>query len=516
MLVLPYYLHDTVRNQVKEGARHIVQNKNIWDNIINDANYGGGVSSPPILLPWFVRHLPSLAGSGDVRDLIAVAAESLITHESDTKKGFDVYVFLQEIRWLEKRLGLYFQQCCPERAVEYQAAFSELFFLIYFGLFDETELFQETQFLYHMLLEWMRRATPPPNWLIWVSKRDQQYYIWDYLHTKGNTDTFNNEMDWTSLIREWKTDSLDTLVEALRRILAGPRGDGMAVVTHREEYFVLFAPAQHCANLADGLRAKLRTVTGLVECHRQILQSYALRDSLSRYDHDLIYAHHVDHALRNMAEGLTKYLPFQRSAIFSVSSEPKPVFSGIFGHVVSNQDICDIYEKVGNVPPIQEAVEKEIPVYVPDSAAKGAFPEKYVQQFQLHSVVIVPLTTHVQDRPIGVAIIDRGQWNRFTLGADTFAALKHFGERAGEALVHFIRSKPGHPCFFRPEGGPLSPREVDVLQLLANGKSVKEIAGELQISPYTVQDHVASLMKKLHASSRAQAVAEGLRAGWIK
>ncbi|WP_199744644.1 response regulator transcription factor, partial [Actinomadura harenae] len=55
--------------------------------------------------------------------------------------------------------------------------------------------------------------------------------------------------------------------------------------------------------------------------------------------------------------------------------------------------------------------------------------------------------------------------------------------------------------------GPLTARESEVLRLLALGRSNKEIAAELFISPKTASVHVSNLMAKLDASSRGEAVA---------
>jgi DNA-binding NarL/FixJ family response regulator len=62
---------------------------------------------------------------------------------------------------------------------------------------------------------------------------------------------------------------------------------------------------------------------------------------------------------------------------------------------------------------------------------------------------------------------------------------------------------------------PLTPREVEVLRLLADGLANKEIAGRLGISDHTAKFHVAAILGKLHAATRAEAVAIGLRAGLI-
>jgi DNA-binding NarL/FixJ family response regulator len=65
------------------------------------------------------------------------------------------------------------------------------------------------------------------------------------------------------------------------------------------------------------------------------------------------------------------------------------------------------------------------------------------------------------------------------------------------------------------EAGPLTEREVQVLNLLASGLANKQIALELAISEHTVKFHVSSIYAKLNAANRTQAVREGLRRGWI-
>jgi len=62
---------------------------------------------------------------------------------------------------------------------------------------------------------------------------------------------------------------------------------------------------------------------------------------------------------------------------------------------------------------------------------------------------------------------------------------------------------------------PLTPREVEVLGMLAEGQSNKSIAHRLGISEHTVKFHVTSIMGKLHAGSRTEAVTQGIRQGLI-
>lgn len=62
----------------------------------------------------------------------------------------------------------------------------------------------------------------------------------------------------------------------------------------------------------------------------------------------------------------------------------------------------------------------------------------------------------------------------------------------------------------------LSSREMEVLDCIARGNSNKEIARQLSISDQTVKNHMSSILKKLNANDRTQAVMIGLRQGWIK
>lgn len=63
---------------------------------------------------------------------------------------------------------------------------------------------------------------------------------------------------------------------------------------------------------------------------------------------------------------------------------------------------------------------------------------------------------------------------------------------------------------------PLSPRELEVLRLIAKGRSARQIAGDLQIGTHTVKTHSLHLYDKLGVSERAAAVAEAMRAGLLE
>ena len=61
----------------------------------------------------------------------------------------------------------------------------------------------------------------------------------------------------------------------------------------------------------------------------------------------------------------------------------------------------------------------------------------------------------------------------------------------------------------------LTPREIEVLRLLADGASNKVIAYKLGISEHTVKFHVTSILTKLNAGTRTEAVTLGVRMGLV-
>jgi two-component system, NarL family, response regulator DegU len=69
----------------------------------------------------------------------------------------------------------------------------------------------------------------------------------------------------------------------------------------------------------------------------------------------------------------------------------------------------------------------------------------------------------------------------------------------------------------RTSADPLiSARELEVLQLVAEGASTADVAAKLYISAKTVKNHLANIYQKLEANDRTQAVLQGLRMGIIR
>ena len=62
----------------------------------------------------------------------------------------------------------------------------------------------------------------------------------------------------------------------------------------------------------------------------------------------------------------------------------------------------------------------------------------------------------------------------------------------------------------------LSPREIEILDLVARGNSNKIIGRKLSISDQTVKNHVSAILRKLEVNDRTEAVVYALRNGWIR
>jgi DNA-binding CsgD family transcriptional regulator len=67
----------------------------------------------------------------------------------------------------------------------------------------------------------------------------------------------------------------------------------------------------------------------------------------------------------------------------------------------------------------------------------------------------------------------------------------------------------------RPRSGSLSERECEVLEQIARGHSIEDIAADLFLSPHTVRTHIKNILRKMGARTRAHAVAMAIAEGLI-
>ena len=96
------------------------------------------------------------------------------------------------------------------------------------------------------------------------------------------------------------------------------------------------------------------------------------------------------------------------------------------------------------------------------------------------------------------------------------SSVSRLREAIGRALDHGIYVDPDLRIATRETPQSLTPRESEVMELLANGNSNKEIATALEISERTVKSHLAHLFEKLHVTSRTEAVRVATRRGLVR
>jgi two-component system, NarL family, response regulator LiaR len=138
-------------------------------------------------------------------------------------------------------------------------------------------------------------------------------------------------------------------------------------------------------------------------------------------------------------------------------------------------------------------------------------------------IIILALTVHTEDEYI-LDILQSGAGGyliKNVFGDEVVQAVRAIA--AGDMVLspsigqHLIKHAARHPTkpLLLEAGEKLTTREQEVLKLVAQGKSNKEIAKTLDLNLRTVKGHLTEIFSKLRVGSRTEAVITGLRAGFI-
>jgi DNA-binding NarL/FixJ family response regulator len=123
------------------------------------------------------------------------------------------------------------------------------------------------------------------------------------------------------------------------------------------------------------------------------------------------------------------------------------------------------------------------------------------------STKVVVLTTYADDESI-IAALRAGALGYLTkdAGRDQIARAIHAAAAGQARLVAAAAPAPQNPVASGPLPDGLSPREAQVLALIATGATNAEIAKTLVVSPSTVKTHINNIFAKTGVTDRAQAV----------
>jgi DNA-binding NarL/FixJ family response regulator len=140
---------------------------------------------------------------------------------------------------------------------------------------------------------------------------------------------------------------------------------------------------------------------------------------------------------------------------------------------------------------------------------------------QMPDLPIVVLTMH-GEAALRREAIDAGASGFLTKDSSMQEVIKTVLEAAGgevalsPELASTILHEMRDPEPERPATSPLTKREEEVLQLIADGCSTTEVAKQLFISGKTVKNHLASIYEKLNARDRTQAVLSAVKIGIVR
>lgn len=321
-------------------------------------------------------------------------------------------------------------------------------------------------------------------------------------------------------LRFEEMDSLFKLSEYLLELLPSDTHGSRVFPIPWKDYTLLFCSTEPESEIVPFVMFALQTFLDGREAIKMTRRKQQWMDAVILFNEWIMRSKSYREALENIASGFVNYLPFERCALFAYSNVDQNGV-GLFAHALSTEAIQNITENINDLPFIKkhlkqweslgEHTKNVQPLYI--SEAIMGLPEQYVKQFQLESVVLVPIYVPSESKLIGAAIVDQGPKTKFELSRETFLALMKFGQSAGEMLT---KINPNDPALARTMiASQFSPRELEVLQLISEGKSTNEAAQKLHLSEYTVRDYISSIMQKMEARNRTEAIVKAIRKGII-
>ncbi|MBT2640957.1 response regulator transcription factor [Bacillus sp. ISL-41] len=232
------------------------------------------------------------------------------------------------------------------------------------------------------------------------------------------------------------------------------------------------------------------------------------KDATLLFQQRLIRSQSASEAVKMITQGLVDYLPFSRCALF-IYSPGEHSGVGVHAYNVNTGSVQHIKESIAEFPLLTKYLKQfshSKPIFIEDAAE--ILPVKYVHDYCLKSLVVLPIYVPAENKLIGLALLDRGEHKSFTVNNQTLTALIKFGQYGGELLNQYYEDAVQ---LFGVQRAVLTIREREVLKLIAEGASINEAADALHLSSYTVRDYISAIIQKLDAKNRTDAAVKALK-----
>lgn len=396
-----------------------------------------------------------------------------------------------------------------DNAYDGHQAVQYLFSKINEEIFSDT--LKQEPYLDTFLEQLVRSRQLPIHWVAKLSKIEggfqvQKVYLQTYHKVAG--------------IIGFESESLFELSEYLLEFIPSELNENKVFPIPLEDHLLLFCSSEPESEVVPFIMFSMQTFLDGKDALRTTRRKRQWMDAVLLFNERIMRSKTYSETLKNIASGFVNYLPFERCALFAYSDANQSGI-GLFAHSMNIEAIKSINENIDDLPYIKNYIKKlehlgehaknVQPIYIAEAAI--GLPEQYVEQFNLESIVLVPIYAPSENKLIGAAIVDQGPGKSFKLSRETFLALMKFGHSAGEVLVKY---GPGYPLNTQAIGSiRLSPREIEVLQLISEGKSTNEAAQSLHLSEYTVRDYISTIMQKMEARNRTEAIVKAIREGII-
>ncbi|WP_433748185.1 response regulator [Falsibacillus pallidus] len=195
-----------------------------------------------------------------------------------------------------------------------------------------------------------------------------------------------------------------------------------------------------------------------------------------------------------------------------VIAEDQQLLLGAFGSLISLEDDMEVVGKASNGEEAIELVRKYKPdVCMMDIEMPGKTGLEAAEELKGSGCKVIILTTFARS----------GYFQRALKAGVSGYLLK---DSPSEELASSIRSIMAGKRVYAPElmeeiyaeENPLTDREKEVLELVADGKNTKEIADELSIKTGTVRNYISAILDKLEVKNRIEAITQSKEKGWFK